>query len=136
MFKTVSSKARLVQTIIFVLLPVSLFANISYLPHEVAVVRWLDKVTGRVSTFDVYVGEPAQIGSLTVEIKECVSQPIEEGPESIAFVSILDNRKISNDPELFSGWMFASSPALSALEHAVYDIWLLSCRPRVRSSSE
>ena len=110
MFKTVSSKARLVRTIIFVLLPVSLFANISYLPHEVAVVRWLDKVTGRVSTFDVYVGEPAQIGSLTVEIKECVSQPIEEGPESIAFVSILVQLRNMNKSQgfiiLFRGYCF------------------------------
>ena len=133
----IKNKTALVaQTIILILFSVNLYANINYFPQEVAIVRWLDKVTGRVSTFNVNVGEPVTIGSLTVEIKECVAQPIEEGPESAAFFLILDNRKIKDKPELFSGWMCSSSPALSALENAVYDLWLLGCSPKLESSSE
>ena len=93
--------------------------------------RWLDKVTGRVSKLDLQVGEVIQIGVLYIQVQVCMKMPVEEAPESVAFIKIWDMGEENNnkiDAEIFSGWMFASSPALSALDHPVYDIWVLECK--------
>lgn len=93
---------------------------------QVAVIRLLDKVTARVSTAEVDTGKSVKFGTLEVRIRSCFKSPPTSRPESVAFVEVFDN-KTQADKAVFSGWMFASSPALSALEHPVYDVWLLSC---------
>lgn len=89
----------------------------------------LDKITARISTLSVPVGEARQFGTLEVTIQRCAFHPPEETPENAAYVVIRD---LGYDPsvapaKVFSGWMFSSSPAISALEHPVYDITLLAC---------
>ena len=96
------------------------------------VLRALDKVTATTEDFTVNVGESLKYGSLDVQVKHCEKRPPEETPETYAFLQIFDARLDGNgnnqkNAKLFSGWMFASSPALSALDHAVYDIWVLDC---------
>lgn len=95
---------------------------------EVAVLQGLDKTTARISTFDAVVGEAAFFGSLEVTARRCHKTPPEEPPESAAFLDIVDVRPDSESVRVFTGWMFASSPALSALEHPVYDVWVVDCR--------
>ncbi|NKB44379.1 MAG: DUF2155 domain-containing protein [Alphaproteobacteria bacterium] len=107
-----------------------------YVPTDTTVLRWLDKVTGRVSTLEAWVGDTASIGTLAIEVQTCMTRPPEEAPESAAFLKIWDKRPDQTPIEVFSGWMFASSPALSAMDHAVYDVWVLDCENRRRSISE
>jgi hypothetical protein len=93
-----------------------------------AVLRGLDKTTARVTTFTVPVGETATFGTLRVTVRDCRKNPPEDAPESAAFLDIDEIRPGDATPQhLFDGWMFASSPALSALEHPVYDVWVLDC---------
>lgn len=88
----------------------------------------LDKVTGRVSGIDAPLGAPVRFGTLDLRILSCFRRPPELPPESAAFLEIGERRR-PEDPlqPLFRGWMFASSPGLSALEHAVYDVIVLDC---------
>ena len=97
-------------------------------PKEVAIMQGLDKVTARVSTFSAEIDKPVQFGALTITVRHCDRTPPEEPPESAAFMEIWEQKRGDDEPlNLFNGWMFASSPALSALQHAVYDVWVLEC---------
>ena len=89
----------------------------------------LDKITARISTLSAPVGVAHQFGTLEVTVQRCAFHPPEETPENTAFVIIRDlgyDQSVA-PAEVFSGWMFSSSPAISALEHPVYDITLLAC---------
>lgn len=95
---------------------------------KTVVLRGVDKATGRVSTFDAPAGEVVQFGTLEITAQTCHSTPPEEPPETVAFLQI-DNVPLTGErSRVFSGWMFASSPAVSALEHAVYDVWVIACK--------
>lgn len=87
----------------------------------------LDKVTGRTSTIFVPVDEPITFGALTITAKYCEKAPPEETPEVTAFLQIDARNNEGEIARAFSGWMFASSPAISALEHPVYDVWVIDC---------
>ncbi|MBR4126590.1 MAG: DUF2155 domain-containing protein [Alphaproteobacteria bacterium] len=91
------------------------------------VLRGLDKVTGRLSTMTVNVGEKTMFGALDVYARVCYTHPPEETPENAAYLDIVENKQ-EGQLKLFSGWMFSSSPALSAMDHAVYDVWVLKCQ--------
>jgi hypothetical protein len=104
------------------------FALGETLPEQVALLQGLDKITARVSRFEAQVNTPVLFGTLSIRVRDCEKNPPEETPESAAFVEIDEMRSGQGSNRLFSGWMFASSPALSALEHPVYDIILLDCR--------
>ena len=93
-----------------------------------AVLQGLDKVTARISTIDAPLGRPVRFGTLAIVVRACHKRPPTEPPESAAFLEIDDNKPGGERARVFSGWMFASSPALSALEHAVYDVWVVDCR--------
>ncbi len=98
-------------------------------PHRVAVLRGLDKVTARVRTLEAPVGGETRFGTLVVTPRACLVSPPIEPPERAAFLEIREEgRNRDTARPVFSGWMFASSPGLSALEHPVYDLWLLDCR--------
>ena len=97
-------------------------------PEPIAVLQGLDKITARVSRFDVPVGKRANFFTLSIEVRECQRSAPEDRPENAAFVEIYENRPGEEKSRLFSGWMFSSSPALSALEHPVYDVNLLECK--------
>lgn len=94
---------------------------------EQVVLRGLDKVTGRISTMTVNVGEKARFGALDIYVRVCFAHPPEETPENAAYLDIVEN-KTEGQLKLFSGWMFSSSPALSAMEHPVFDVWVLRCQ--------
>ena len=97
------------------------------LPAENVVLRAMDKITARVSTVTVPVGDTVVFGSLQITARACDKRPPEETPEASAFLEIVEERPGEAPQQRFNGWMFASSPALSALEHPVYDIWVLDC---------
>lgn len=97
-------------------------------PHAVAVLQTLDKVTARVSTVTVPVDRTAKFGTLFIKVHHCDKRPPEETPESAAFLDITERRTNDQAVRVFTGWMFASSPALNALEHPVYDVWVIDCK--------
>ena len=94
---------------------------------EIAVLQGLDKVTARVSTFRVAVGTTIQFGTLKITVRTCDKRPPEETPESAAFINVYETRPGESTIRVYSGWMFASSPALAAMEHPVYDVWVVDC---------
>jgi hypothetical protein len=100
-----------------------------------ALLQGLDKVTARVSTFEAPQDEIVKFGTLEVVVRTCSKAPPEEPPESTAFLEIYSVQPDEEPMRVFSGWMFASSPALSALEHPVYDIWVVDCMNDPSSSS-
>jgi len=102
-------------------------------PHAVAVLQTLDKVTARVRTIDVRVGTTVRFGTLLIRVDHCDKRPPEETPESTAFLEIAEQRPGEQPVLTFAGWMFASSPALNALEHPVYDVWVLDCKDRIET---
>ena len=87
----------------------------------------LDKVTARIYALDVAIGQTVRFGTLNITLRSCDRTPPEEPPESAAFLDIIDAKVGGDETRLFSGWMYASSPALSALEHPVYDVWVVEC---------
>ncbi|GAA2822964.1 hypothetical protein GCM10010836_13860 [Aminobacter aminovorans] len=98
--------------------------------NAVAEFAGIDKITGRIITFDVYVDETVQFGALQVTPRVCYSRPENEEPKTDSFVEVDEitlDRKIRR---IFTGWMFAESPGLNAVEHAVYDVWLKACKQK------
>ena len=88
----------------------------------------LDKITARISTVGAPVGASRFFGTLEITVHRCAFQPPEEPPENVAFITVFDRGYNGLEPKLiFSGWIFSSSPAVSALEHPVYDLTLLAC---------
>lgn len=95
--------------------------------NPVAVFAGLDKITGRITSFDVYIGETVQFGALQVTPRVCNTRPQTENPQTTSFVQV-DEITLNNEVRrIFSGWMFAASPGLHAVEHPVYDVWLTDC---------
>ena len=97
------------------------------IPRKIAVLQGLDKITARISTFEAPVDEEVTFGSLDIVARTCREAPPEEARESVAFLEVVDRRPDGPEVEVFSGWMFASSPAVSAMEHPVYDVWIVEC---------
>ncbi len=103
-------------------------AEAARVENPVAVFSGIDKITGRITTFDVYVNETVQFGALQVTPRVCYSRDDTEAPKTTTFVEVDEitlDRKIRR---LFTGWMFADSPGLNAVDHAVYDVWLKECK--------
>ncbi len=98
------------------------------LDEPVAILQGLDKVTARTRRLSVRVGQKVGFGTLSVKVDACRKSPPEDPPESAAFLQIASAAGGDAQPQpVFSGWMFASSPALSAMDHPVYDIWVVDC---------
>jgi len=133
--------------------PVAQAANIT---GDAAVLRTLDKVTATTKDYTVNVGESLTYGTLSIDVKHCEKKPPEEIPETFVFLQIFDHKtdqlediiqandgglpsigsdtskstdegKTEGPLKLFSGWMLASKPAISALDHPVYDVWVIDC---------
>ena len=109
----------------------NLVAN-EWLIGDIGIFQGLDKITARIKTFEIKVGISKTFGILDINLQKCVfSKPLNE-PESIAYIKVLDKSDKYSDTKdkspIFEGWIFASSPALNAMEHPVYDVSLISCK--------
>nr|WP_244616112.1 DUF2155 domain-containing protein [Rhizobium sp. RU20A] len=103
-------------------------AEAAQIKNPVAVFSGIDKITGRITTFDVYLGETVQFGALQVTPRVCYTRDDTEAAKTTTFVEVDEitlDRKIRR---IFTGWMFADSPGLNAVEHPVYDVWLKDCK--------
>src|SRR5262249_1191296 len=98
------------------------------IPEPIAIMQGLDKITARGSRFRAAGPKAVKCGSLSVLVADWRKSGPEDRPENAAFIEIGETKPGEGKVQLFSGWMFSSSPALSALDHAVYDVNLLECK--------
>lgn len=96
----------------------------------------IDKVTGRTLTFEARVGSTVKYGPLYIKVQACRKAPPIEQPESAAFLQIWEVTPKDDSKWVFSGWMFASSPALSPMDHPIYDVWVLDCLEKKTAEAE
>ncbi len=94
--------------------------------NPTAIFAGIDKITGRITTFDVAIDETVQFGTLQVTPRVCLTRPQTEAPLTEGFVQI-DDAENGKMKRIFSGWMFAASPGLHGVEHPVFDVWLKDC---------
>ncbi|MFO1123436.1 MAG: DUF2155 domain-containing protein [Hyphomicrobiales bacterium] len=96
--------------------------------NPIAIFAGLDKITGVTTTFEVPIGEQRQFGGLVVLPHVCYTRPVTEEPKTTTFVEVDEIDATKARKRIFSGWMFAESPGLNAVEHPIYDVWLTGCR--------
>jgi hypothetical protein len=96
-------------------------------PQPRVLLQGLDKVTARVAPIEAEVGAVTRFGTLAIRPQACFATPPTEPPDSAAFLEVRELEAGGGERVVFSGWMLASSPGLSALEHPVYDVWVLAC---------
>jgi hypothetical protein len=95
--------------------------------NQIAVFAALDKVTARISKLEVPLGETVKFGALTVTPRACYTRSPLEPPKTTSFIEVTERQLDGAEKKIFSGWMFAESPGLNAVEHPVYDVWLTDC---------
>jgi hypothetical protein len=96
--------------------------------NPTAVFAGLDKITGRIISFDVAINETVQFGALQMTPRVCYSRPPTESPNTDAFVEVDEVTLQGEIKRIFTGWMFAASPGLHAVEHPIYDVWITDCK--------
>jgi hypothetical protein len=106
------------------------------LQNPLAIFAGLDKITGRITTFEIPVNEVRRFGQLNVYPRICNTRPPTEEPKTTSFVQVDENLLSGGTRRIFSGWMLAESPGLNAVEHPVYDVWLIGCRDPNRKDVE
>lgn len=96
-------------------------------PNAELELRALDKITGKAVTILAPLNKPVKYATLEIVARTCYSTPPSETPETSAFLQIMDHRPDQAERKVFSGWMYASSPGLNALQHPLYDVWVIKC---------
>jgi hypothetical protein len=104
--------------------------------NPTAVFSGLDKITGRITAFDAAIGETVQFGALQVTSRACYTRPPTETPLTDGFVEVAEVTLQGEVRRIFTGWMFAASPGLHAVEHPIYDVWLTDCKGGVPAVAE
>ena len=102
-------------------------ADAARIENKKAVFAALDKVTARISRLEVGLDDTSQFGALKITPRVCYSRPPTEPPKTTAFVEVTEIKLDGTEEVIFSGWMFAQSPGLNAVEHPVFDVWLTDC---------
>lgn len=99
------------------------------LANPIATLAGLDKITGRITRFDVYIGETVLFGALEITPRACYDRPANDTLQRTSAFLEVDQRSLDGTAKrIFTGWMFADSPALNAVDHPVYDVWLIECK--------
>ncbi|MEX2166265.1 MAG: DUF2155 domain-containing protein [Methyloceanibacter sp.] len=103
-------------------------AQAEKIKNETAVFAALDKVTGRISHLEIPINQTVEFGALKVTPRVCNTRPPTEAPDTASFVEVDEIKLTGEEQRIFTGWMFAESPGLHAVEHPVFDVWLTSCK--------
>ena len=96
--------------------------------NSVAIFAALDKVTAKISRLEVQLNQTATFGALKVTPRVCFTRAPTEPPRTTTFVEVEEMQLDGKEKRIFTGWMFADSPGLNAVEHPVFDVWLTDCR--------
>ena len=97
---------------------------------NVAILQGLNKITAKTSEFEIKVDDSVEFGKLTIIVRKCWQAPADQRPESKILLEIYENINEDTKNKIFYGWMFASSPSISSLEHPIYDVTALGCKFR------
>lgn len=92
-----------------------------------AKLQGLDKITARIFAFEAPLDQAVSFGYLRIVARACIATPDAETPESTAFLEVSEAKPAAQPKQIFTGWMFASSASVSAMEHSVYDVWVVGC---------
>ncbi len=111
-------------------------ANAERIENGVAIFSALDKVTARISKFEVALGESKTFGALKVTPRACYSRPPDEMPKTTTFVEVNEVQLDGNEKRIFTGWMFAESPGLYGVEHPTFDVWLTECQKPLKTTAQ
>lgn len=103
-------------------------AQAETIKNNVAIFAALDKVTGRISHLEVPMDQTVEFGALKVTPRICDTRPPTEQPHTASFVEVDEVTLSGEQQRIFTGWMFAESPGLHAVEHPVFDVWLTNCK--------
>jgi len=126
-----SSRASGGASLAFALIALGLAASpakADKISNPTAVFDGLDKITGRIITFEVGINETVQFGTLQITPRICYSRPPTDPPQTDAFAQVDEIDENKQEKRIFSGWMFADSPGLHGVEHPIYDVWLIGCK--------
>jgi hypothetical protein len=104
--------------------------------NQMAVFSALDKVTARISKFEVALGQTAKFGALKVTPRACYSRPSTEEPKTTTFVEVDEVGLDGKEKRIFTGWMLAESPGLYGVEHPTYDVWLTECQKPLKATAQ
>ena len=104
--------------------------------NQVAIFSALDKVTARISKFEVPLGQTAKFGALKVTPRVCFSRPTTEQPKTTTFVEVNELQLDGKEKRIFTGWMFAESPGLYGVEHPTFDVWLTECQKPLKTTAQ
>ena len=121
---------------VFFLLGLAPPALADSIENGVAVFSALDKVTARISKFEVELNKTVEFGALRVTPRSCYSRPPTEEPKTTTFVEVDETQLDGTEKRIFTGWMFAESPGIYGLEHPTYDVWLTDCEKPRRSVAD
>lgn len=117
----------LAKIFLFAIILHSFAAYAENIEKNTARMQAMDKITGRVSMINVPVNGEVKFGSLSIVARSCKTRPAEETPDNFAFIDVTDTSPKGITENIFKGWMISSSPATHAVEHPIYDVWLLQC---------
>ena len=126
-----ASNLKTIVAALYAIASICLAAPVSAQPiaNPVATFAGLDKITGRITRFDVYIDETVLFGALEMTPRACYDRPSSDSVQRSSVFLEVDQRRLDGTAErIFTGWMFADSPALNAVDHAVYDVWLIECK--------
>lgn len=140
--RTVRNRAYIMRSLVVLCLAFLAIVNIGNkaiaekIENDIAVFAALDKVTARISTLEVPIGETRVFGALKITPRICYSRPPTEPPLTSSFIEVQEIKLNGKIDKLFAGWMFAQSPGLSGVEHPVFDVWLTNCKMEDGSTSD
>lgn len=123
-----SAIGRAVALAAALIVAVPMAVSAAPIANPIAAFTGLDKITGRITQFDVYMDETVQFGALQITPRACHTRPPTETQRTLVFVEIDQVNLRGALKRVFTGWMFADSPALNAVDNAVYDVWLVDCK--------
>ncbi len=103
-------------------------AGAERIKNPIALFSGLDKITGITTNFEINVGQEGKFGGLFVKPFVCFTRPITEQPKTVSFVQVDLEEAGGKRVQIFSGWMFAESPGLNAVEHPIFDVWMTGCK--------
>lgn len=110
-------------------------ASAQRIENATAVFAALDKVTARIQKLEVKLGDTVTFGALRITPRMCYTRAPTEPPKTTSFVQVDEVMLDGKQNRIFSGWMFAESPGLNAVEHPVFDVWLTDCSQPQRGSA-
>lgn len=122
------NKFQIISRLVITLCTIFLYANPSMAekPEKTATIQALNKITAKTSLLEINIGDTISFGSISIVAHKCWKAPLDQKPESKILLEVTENKE-DLESRIFYGWIFASSPSISGLEHPIYDLTALDC---------